>query len=174
MDISDEAALQPQTPYLHHTQTPNLPEQLSKLLEQVADGTSGSCLLGMGMQICPRGPYCSWYRGQRLQCNALAVPGGYSIQQIQAFLLGAGRDVDKKKRHHSMAAGKEGNEETWNKLRKGKTVISKSVTETSYYISGCGSCHTSADGCFWVKYCIFQQQPLRDSFSLLKNRSGRA
>lgn len=73
-----------------------------------------------------------------------------------------------------MAAGKEGNEETWNKLRKGKTVISKSVTETSYYISGCGSCHTSADGCFWVKYCIFQQQPLRDSFSLLKNRSGHA
>ena len=47
-----------------------------------------------------------------------------------------------------MATRKEGNEETGNKLRKGKTVISKSVTETSYYINGCVSCHTSLDGCF--------------------------
>lgn len=36
-----------------------------------------------------------------------------------------------------MAARKDGNEETGNKLRKGKTVISKSVTETSYYVWLC-------------------------------------
>lgn len=68
------------------------------------------------------------------------------------FPMGAGRDVNKRKRHYSMAARKEGNEETGNKLRKGKTVISKSVTETSYYINGCGSCHTSVAGCFSVKF----------------------
>jgi len=47
-----------------------------------------------------------------------------------------------------MATGKAGNEETGNKLHEGKTVISKSVTETSYYLSGCVSCHSSSDGCF--------------------------
>ena len=91
------------------------------------------------------------------------------------FPMGAGRDVNKRKRHYSMAAGKEGNEETGNKLRKCKTVISKSVTETSYYINGCGSCHTSVAGCFSVKFscsAIFStKQPPKVAFLLLMNTS---
>lgn len=51
-----------------------------------------------------------------------------------------------------MATRKEGNEETGNKLRKGKTVISESVTETSYYISGCVSVIPLQMEEFWVKF----------------------
>lgn len=87
VDMRDAAALQSPTPYLHHTWTPNLPEQLSKLLEKVADGTSGSCLLGM--QISPSGPYSSRYRGERLQYNVLAVPRGLFHPASSGFPTGS-------------------------------------------------------------------------------------